>query len=50
MAHAIIGKMAAGLSAREATEQALKDMTKRLNNTAGVFFMNGLKYFILKCL
>lgn len=36
LAHAIIGRMAAGLSARDATEQTLKDMTKRLNNTAGV--------------
>lgn len=36
LAHAIIGKMSAGLSAAEATEQSLKDMTKRLNNTAGM--------------
>lgn len=30
--------MAAGQSAKEATQQALKDMTKRLNNTAGAKF------------
>lgn len=38
LAHAIISRMTAGLSAKEATEQSLKDMTKRLNNTAGWFY------------
>lgn len=37
LAHTIISRMSTGLTAQEATEQAMKDLTKRLNNTAGTF-------------
>lgn len=35
LAHAIIDKMAAGKKADQATKEAVEDMTRRLNNTAG---------------
>lgn len=44
LAHTIISRMSAGLTAQEATEQAMKDLTKRLNNTAGMYTQYNIHY------